>query len=74
MREVGGQSATITDLDGNYALSVPKGTTLKLSYTGYKDMQIRAGENATMQPDIQGLDDVVVIGYGTVKNVISREQ
>lgn len=67
VREVGGQSATITDLDGNYALSVPKGTTLKLSYTGYKDMQIRAGENATMQPDIQGLDDVVVIGYGTVK-------
>lgn len=59
--------ATVTDLDGNYTINVPKGTKLILSYTGYKDQTINAGADAKMVPDVQGLDDVVVIGYGTAK-------
>lgn len=66
VRAKGGQ-ATITDIDGNYTINVPKGTPLTISYTGYKDMQTTAGANVSMEPDVQGLDDVVVIGYGTAK-------
>ncbi len=60
-------AATVTDLDGNYQLNVAQGTPLTLSYTGYKEAKVKAGGLARMEPDVMGLDDVVVIGYGTVK-------
>ena len=63
---------TITDFDGNYALEVPAGkNVLEISYIGYKTQEITIGKNTQlnikMQPDTQTLDEVVVIGYGTVK-------
>lgn len=63
---------TITDLDGNYTLEVPSAKNiLEVSYIGYKTQVIAIGENAQlnikMQPDTQTLDEVVVVGYGTVK-------
>lgn len=67
----GTQGGGITDIDGNFSISVPAGrNTLNISYTGYKPQQVRiTGESLTisMEPDAIGLDDVVVIGYGTVK-------
>jgi len=69
---VSGQSGgTITDLDGKFKLNLPAGkNTLELTYTGYKSQKVTVSGstvNVRMEPDAIGLDDVVVIGYGTVK-------
>lgn len=64
---------TITDFDGNYALSVPSNATeLIFSYVGYesKTVAIPKGNNVLnvqMKSDAQMLSDVVVIGYGTTR-------
>lgn len=63
---------TVTDFDGNYTLEVPSGKIiLEISYIGYKTKEITIGNNSLinikMEPDTQALDEVVVIGYGTVK-------
>lgn len=62
----------VTDFDGNYTLEVPSGKNiLEISYIGYKTKEITIGNNSLinikMEPDTQALDEVVVIGYGTVK-------
>ncbi len=63
---------TITDFDGKFSLDVPAGkNTLEVSYIGYKNQIVAVGNNTQLniklQPDTQALDEVVVIGYGTVK-------
>ena len=63
---------TVTDIEGKYSLTVPEGvTSLVYSYTGFatKTMEIGASNvmDVTMSIDAVGLDDVVVIGYGTQK-------
>ena len=62
-------NGTITDLDGNFTLSVPQGSTLVVSFIGYKTEEVKAASTVmvTLQDDSQLLDAVVVIGYGTVK-------
>lgn len=62
-------NGTITDLDGNFILSVPKGATLSVSFIGYKTSEVASAPTVmvTLQDDSQLLDAVVVIGYGTVK-------
>lgn len=68
----GSQAATITDLDGNFTLSVSSSKAeLELSYIGYKTLTFTAVSgkpaNIKMNPDNTGLEEVVVIGYGTQK-------
>ncbi len=68
----GTQIAAVTDLDGNFSLPVSSGKVeLELSYIGYQTTRttVTAGKSVTvkMQPDNTGLDEVVVIGYGTQK-------
>ena len=65
-----GATGTVTDLDGNYTLAnVPIGTTLRFSYTGFASQErtVEAGGtlNVALGTDVQALDEVVVIGYGT---------
>jgi TonB-linked SusC/RagA family outer membrane protein len=67
VRTSDGATGTVTDIDGNFSLNVPSGTSLKLSYTGYKDKTVTSGGTISLEPDVLGLDDVVVIGYGTQK-------
>lgn len=66
----GTTQGTTTDLDGNYTISVPKGQTLEFSYVGMQQSQVTVSNrnviNITMAEG-QQLDEVVVIGYGTVK-------
>lgn len=68
---VGQSLGTVTDIDGNYALSAPSDGSLKISYMGYLQQTIAIGGrttiNVVMQEDLKKLDEVVVIGYGTVK-------
>lgn len=65
----GTSNGTITDLDGNFTLSVPSKATLVISYIGYATQKVTATSNMkiTMKEDNELLDEVVVIGYGSVK-------
>ncbi|PKA98599.1 TonB-linked SusC/RagA family outer membrane protein [Flavobacteriaceae bacterium MAR_2009_75] len=66
----GTTNGTQTDFDGNYTLSeVPSGATLTFSYIGYVSQEValngRTTINITLSEDLQALDEVVVVGYGT---------
>lgn len=71
VKAVGANAGAITDLNGNFSLQLPAGKKhVQLSYTGYKTLTVQAGGgqmNISMEPDVMGLEDVVVIGYGTMK-------
>ena len=62
---------TVTDFDGNYTIKANKGAVITFSYIGYKTQEIKfTGQptvNIKMVPDNQTLDEVVVVGYGTMK-------
>ncbi|MDY2640862.1 MAG: TonB-dependent receptor [Mediterranea sp.] len=64
-------NGTITDIDGNYTLSVPSKATLVFSYVGMTTQEAAVkGQtviNIVMSEDAQALEEVVVIGYGSVK-------
>ena len=69
---INGRSAAVTDLDGNYTISnVNPNSKLTVSYVGYQEQVVTIGNrttiNLTMKEDNQNLDEVVVIGYGTMK-------
>jgi TonB-linked SusC/RagA family outer membrane protein len=67
----GTSEGTVTDFDGNYSLNVPENTTLVFSFVGYQTEEIEVGNRSvidvTLMPDIQALQEIVVIGYGEVK-------
>ncbi len=67
----GSKSATVTDVDGKFTLSVPEKAELVVSFIGYKNAQVPvAGKTfvqVTMDEDNQMLNEVVVVGYGTMK-------
>lgn len=67
----GTMNATVTDLDGNFTLSVPKGAVLEVSYVGYTTQTIktdgRTTYNIKLKEDLHSIDEVVVVGYGTMK-------
>ena len=62
---------TITDVDGNFSFEAPKGSTLIVSYIGYKSQELQVSGNAPLKiilsEDTEKLDEVVVIGYGSQK-------
>ncbi len=63
---------TVTDADGAFQLEVPgPESVLQISYTGYVAQEITVGTQSvidvTMGEDVVGLEEVVVVGYGTVK-------
>ena len=67
----GTSKGTITDVNGKYTLSLSPGATISFSYVGMKPMQrkvTKGGQlNVSMQNDAKMLDEVVAIGYGTMK-------
>jgi hypothetical protein len=67
-----GQAAAVTDMDGNFTIRDAKpNTKLTISYVGYADQSFTVGNRSTfdvvMKEDNQQLDEVVVVGYGTMK-------
>lgn len=60
------RNGTITDIDGNYSLSVPRGATLTVSYVGFVTQDTKGG-SINLDEDLKSLSEVVVIGYGTQK-------
>jgi TonB-linked SusC/RagA family outer membrane protein len=70
----GTSTGTLTDAAGNFSLSVPDGNaTLVLSFIGYKTQEVplngRTTIDVAMKAEITGLEEVIVIGYGTQKKV-----
>ena len=68
----GTTNGTVTDLDGNFTLTVPnKNAVLVISFIGYLTQEITVGNqthfNVLLKEDAQNLDEVIVIGYGTAK-------
>ena len=65
----GTTTGTITDIDGKYNIEVPKGSVLIFSFVGYTSQEVTVGNesivNITLNVSTVGLDEVVVVGYGT---------
>lgn len=69
--EKGTTNGTVTDVDGNFILSVSTKATLMFSYIGYVSREIevtgKSDINVSLVEDNQALDEIVVVGYGAVK-------
>ena len=67
----GAKEGTLTDIDGNFALNVKPGATIVVSFIGYVSQEIKITNqttvNITLKEDSEMLDEVVVVGYGTMK-------
>ncbi len=67
----GTTQGTTTDMDGEYSISVPSSGTLIFSFIGFQTQEVSAGGksviNVVLMQDTEDLEEVVVIGYGTVK-------
>ncbi len=69
--EKGTTNGTVTDIDGNFSLQVEENAILQISYIGYLTQEINTRGRTTFQvnlkEDLQSLEELVVIGYGTMK-------
>lgn len=69
--EKGTTNGTMTDNDGHFTLTVSKGAVIEISSIGYKTQEITVGAQTnftvTMSEDNEFLDEVVVVGYGSMK-------
>lgn len=68
----GTTTGIVTDIDGNYRLTVPEGSdVLNFSFIGFADQRVVLGDrtvvNVVLQESVLGLDEVVVVGYGTMR-------
>lgn len=67
----GTTNGTITDIDGNFTLTVPAGAILQISFIGYNTQEVTVGEqtsfNVVLKEDTETLEEVVVVGYGVQK-------
>lgn len=67
----GAQGGVITDIDGNFSIKAEDGQTLVISYIGFVTQKVKVGGSAPLSirlvEESTSLDDVVVIGYGTMK-------
>jgi len=68
---VGTTTGTVTDFNGVYKLTAQSETQLQFSFIGFVSQTVSVGEqtvlNITLKPDVEELDEVVVVGYGTQK-------
>lgn len=68
----GASTGVVTDLDGNFTISVNPGQKLEVSYIGYQSQTLTAKNNmqVTLQGDDKLLDEVIVVGYGVQKKSV----
>ena len=69
IRVEGTKTGTVTDINGNFQLSAPAGSTLVVSYLGMESQKVKASNNLSiaLHSDSRSLDEVIVTGYGTFK-------
>lgn len=64
------KNGTITDIDGHYSISLPRGKMVDVTYVGFKTLSFTASStkhDIVLEEDLTDLNEVVVIGYGTQK-------
>lgn len=70
---VGANKGTVTDIDGNFQLSVNPNDRLLFSYLGFQKVSLNIGNqkvlNVTLAPDQNSLEEVVVVGFGKAKRI-----
>ena len=72
VKVVGSKTAgVVTDIDGNFFISAPAGTTLEITYIGMEKKTVKAGNNMTitLSQDNQSLSEVIITGYGSAKKL-----
>lgn len=74
VQQKGSSNGVVTDIDGNFSLSVPSDATLMISFIGYKSLEVKVGGktelgNIMMVSELKELEQVVVVGYGTQRKV-----
>lgn len=70
VQEKGTRNGAVTDLNGQFSLNVKPGATLVISYVGYNTIEVKATDNLSdivLTEDATTLNDVVVVGYGTMR-------
>ena len=69
VRVEGAQGGTVTDYEGNFTIKAREGANINITYVGYQPATVKAAPSVlvVLKSDAQVLDNVVVIGYGTVK-------
>jgi hypothetical protein len=71
--EKGTTNGIITDVEGNFTLTVRENAVLQVSYIGYVTQEVTVGNQSTLRialrENLQTLDEVVVVGYGTQKKL-----
>ncbi|MDR1938685.1 MAG: carboxypeptidase-like regulatory domain-containing protein, partial [Tannerellaceae bacterium] len=71
--EKGTTNGVITDIGGHFTLNVRENTTLQISYIGYIPQEISVKNETTLlitlKEDFQSLNEVVVVGYGTMRKI-----
>ena len=69
--EKGTTNGVVTDYDGNFTITVPTDATIVISYVGYLTQEIAVNGRQSLEvvliEDVEMLDEVVVVGYGTLK-------
>lgn len=67
----GGTTGTISDIDGKFVLNVAKGSVIEVSFIGYKTQEFKIDSakelNIMLKDDSEMLEEVVVVGYGTMR-------
>jgi TonB-linked SusC/RagA family outer membrane protein len=65
----GTANGTVSDANGRFILNVPAGAMLEISYIGYVKQTVAAKDNLSivLEEDVEALEEIVVVGYGTVK-------
>ena len=69
IQQKGTSNKTISDTEGHFTLDAPMGATLIVSFIGLQDLEVKATStmSITLNDDTNAIDEVVVVGYGTVK-------
>ena len=71
VKEQGTSNGTISDMDGNFSFEVADNADLEVSYVGYQSLHIKVQNGKVpaiiLKEDTETLDEVVVVGYGTMK-------
>ena len=72
--QVGTTNGIITDINGQYQMSVPSNAKLTFSFIGYVTQTVQVAGKTTLdiilKEDAQALDEVIVVGYGTMKKTL----
>jgi TonB-dependent starch-binding outer membrane protein SusC len=67
----GTTTGTVSNIDGDYSLSASTGDVLEFSYLGFKKQEVKVGNqvsiNVALESETTSLDDVIVVGYGTMR-------